>query len=57
MFREMNRPNVSRAIEELRTLREDVRRDGYPKYAERLSRILGMLQISPPRIGDDTTAT
>lgn len=50
MFREMSRPNVSRAIEELRNLREDLRKDGNAPYAERLSQILGMLQISPPRL-------
>ena len=52
MFREMNRPNVSRAIDELRQLREELLRSGQETYATRLSGILNLLQISPPRLSD-----
>ena len=53
VFREMNRPNVSRAVEELRNLREEALRDNQTKLAERLSQVLGLLQISPPRLTTD----
>lgn len=52
MFREMNRPNVSRAIEELRALRDEFTRAGNERYADRLTQVLGLLQISPPKIGE-----
>jgi len=48
MFREMNRPNVSRAVEELRQMREEMLRSGHETYASRLSHVLNLLQISPP---------
>ena len=53
VFREMNRPNVSRAVEELRALREEALRGGQSKLAEKLSHVLGLLQISPPRLTSD----
>lgn len=49
MFREMNRPNVSRAVEELRQLRDELLRAGNTEHAARLNRVLGLLQIAPPR--------
>jgi hypothetical protein len=52
MFREMNRPNVGRAIDELRQLREELVRAGQEHYATRLSHVLQLLQISPPRLSD-----
>lgn len=52
-FRDMNRPNVSRAIEELRQLRDEALRSGQEPLAGRLSRVLGLLQISPPRLASD----
>lgn len=52
MFREMNRPNVSRAVEELRTMRDEFARRGEQEYANRMTRILNLLQISPPRFSD-----
>lgn len=52
MFREMTRPNVSRAVEELRQLRDEFLRAGQDVPANRLSHVLGLLQISPPRIGE-----
>lgn len=52
MFRDMNRPNVSRAVEELRQLREELVRAGQEAYATRLSHVLSLLQISPPRFSD-----
>lgn len=48
MFREMNRPNVGRAVEELRELREELLRDSQERYARRIEHVLGLLQISPP---------
>lgn len=50
MFREINRPNVSRAVEELRQLRDDALRSGQETLAGRLSHVLNLLQISPPRL-------
>jgi len=52
MFRDMNRPNVSRAVEELRQLREELVRAGQDVYATRLSHVLSLLQISPPRLSE-----
>ena len=52
MFREMNRPNVSRAVEELRQMRDEMLRSGQEGYATRLSHVLNLLQISPPRLSD-----
>ena len=52
MFRDMNRPNVSRAVDELRQLRDELLRSGQEAYATRLSQILSLLQISPPRLSD-----
>lgn len=52
MFREMNRPNVSRAIDELRQMRDELLRSGQEGYATRLSHVLNLLQISPPRLSD-----
>lgn len=52
MFREMNRPNVSRAIDELRSIRDEMLRSGHETYAGRLSQVLNLLQISPPRLSD-----
>jgi hypothetical protein len=52
MFREMNRPNVSRAVEELRQMRDELLRSGQESYASRLSHVLALLQISPPRLSD-----
>jgi hypothetical protein len=52
MFREMNRPNVSRAIDDLRSLREEMLKGGQEIYASRLSQVLSLLQISPPRLSD-----
>ena len=52
MFRDMNRPNVSRAVDELRQLRDELLRSGQETYATRLSQILSLLQISPPRLSD-----
>ena len=52
MFRDMNRPNVSRAVDELRQLRDALLRSGQEAYATRLSQILSLLQISPPRLSD-----
>jgi hypothetical protein len=51
-FREMNRPNISRAVEELRQFREELLRSGEETYASRLSHILNLLQLSPPRAGE-----
>lgn len=50
MFREMNRPNVSRAVDELRQLRDELLRSGQEGYATRLSHVLNLLQLSPPRL-------
>ncbi len=50
MFREMSRPNVSRAVDELRSLRDELLRSGEETYAGRLSHVLALLQISPPRL-------
>ena len=52
MFRDMNRPNVSRAVDELRQLRDELLRSGLENYATRLSHVLSLLQISPPRLSD-----
>jgi hypothetical protein len=52
MFRDMNKPNVSRAVDELRQLREELLRAGQEQYANRLSHVLSLLQISPPRLSD-----
>ncbi len=52
MFREMNRPNVSRAVDELRQMRDELLRSGQEGYATRLSHVLNLLQISPPRLSD-----
>jgi hypothetical protein len=52
MFREMSRPNVGRAIDELRQLRDEFTRAGQEANADRLSQVLGLLQISPPKIGE-----
>lgn len=52
MFREMNRPNVSRAVDELRQMRDELLRSGQENYASRLSHVLALLQISPPRLSD-----
>jgi hypothetical protein len=52
MFRDMNRPNVSRAVDELRQLRDELLRSGQENYAGRLSHVLALLQISPPRLSD-----
>lgn len=52
MFREMNRPNVSRAVDELRQMRDELLRSGQETYASRLSHVLALLQISPPRLSD-----
>ncbi|MFN2450634.1 MAG: hypothetical protein ABR508_12750 [Candidatus Baltobacteraceae bacterium] len=52
MFREMNRPNVSRAVDELRGLRDELLRSGQETFASRISHILNLLQISPPRLSD-----
>lgn len=52
MFRDMNRPNVSRAVEELRSIRDEMLRSGEETYATRLSHVLTLLQISPPRLSD-----
>lgn len=52
MFREMNKPNVSRAVDEVRQLRDELLRSGQENYASRLSHILSLLQISPPRLSD-----
>jgi len=52
MFREMNRPNVSRAVDELRQMRDELLRSGQETYATRLSHVLNLLQISPPRLSD-----
>jgi hypothetical protein len=52
MFREMSRPNVSRAVDELRQLRDELLRSGQENHATRLSHILNLLQISPPRLSD-----
>ena len=50
MFREMNRPNVARAVDELRALRDELLRSGQEAFATRISHVLGLLQISPPRL-------
>ena len=52
MFRDMNRPNVSRAVDELRQLRDELLRSGQEAYATRLSHVLSLLQISPPRLSE-----
>jgi hypothetical protein len=52
MFREMNKPNVSRAVDELRQMRDELLRSGQETYATRLSHVLSLLQISPPRLSD-----
>jgi hypothetical protein len=52
MFREMNRPNVSRAVDELRQMRDEMLRSGQETYASRISHVLSLLQISPPRLSD-----
>ncbi len=52
MFRDMNRPNVSRAVEELRGLRDELLRAGQETYAGRLSHVLSLLQMSPPRLSE-----
>ena len=52
MFREMNRPNVSRAVDELRQMRDELARSGHQEFAARLEHILGLLQIAPPRASD-----
>ena len=52
MFREMNRPNVSRAVDELRGLRDELLRSGQETFASRISHVLNLLQISPPRLSD-----
>jgi hypothetical protein len=52
MFRDMNRPNVSRAVDELRQMRDELLRSGQETYASRLSHVLSLLQISPPRLSD-----
>ena len=49
MFREINRPNVSRAIEELRQLKEELVRSGQQRQASRVSHILNLLQLTPPK--------
>lgn len=52
MFRDMSRPNVSRAVDELRQMRDELLRSGQENYASRLSHVLALLQISPPRLSD-----
>ncbi len=52
MFREINRPNVGRAVDELRQLRDELLRSGQETHAGRLSHILALLQISPPRLSE-----
>lgn len=52
MFRDMSRPNVSRAVDELRQLRDELLRSGQENHASRLSHVLALLQISPPRLSD-----
>ena len=52
MFRDMNRPNVSRAVDELRAMRDELLRSGQEVYATRLSHVLALLQISPPRFSE-----
>jgi hypothetical protein len=52
MFREINRPNVSRAVEELRQLRDELLRSGHETHATRISHVLNLLQLSPPRFGE-----
>jgi hypothetical protein len=52
MFRDMNRPNVSRAVDEIRQLRDELLRSGQESHATRLSHVLSLLQISPPRLSD-----
>lgn len=52
VFRDMNRPNVSRAVDELRAMRDEMLRSGQEAYATRLSHVLSLLQISPPRLSD-----
>lgn len=49
-FREMNRPNVGRAVDELRQLKDELARAGHDAYASRLSQVLSLLQLSPPRL-------
>ncbi len=50
MFREMSRPNVSRAVDEIRQLRDDAHGAGYGEFVDRLTVVLGLLQISPPKV-------
>ena len=45
-------PNVSRAVDELRQMRDEMLRSGQEAYATRLSHVLNLLQISPPRLSD-----
>ena len=49
VFREMNRPDVGRAVDEIRSLREEAKGSGDAHYVERLTHILTFLQISPPK--------
>ncbi len=49
MFREISRPNVSRAVEELRQLKDELVRSGQQRHAARISHILNLLQLSPPK--------
>ncbi len=51
-FREMNRPNIGRAIDELRQLRDEFAKAGQEANADRLTHVLGLLQISPPKAGE-----
>lgn len=51
-FRDINRPDVSRAVDELRQLREELVRSGQEATAGRISHVLGLLQLSPPRFGE-----
>jgi hypothetical protein len=48
----MNRPNVSRAVDELRNLRDELLRSGQETFASRISHVLNLLQISPPRLSE-----
>ncbi len=52
VFRDMNRPNVSRAVDELRQLRDELLRSGQENHATRVSHVLDLLQISPPRLSE-----
>lgn len=52
MFRDINRPNVSRAVDELRAFREELLRSGQESHATRISQVMNLLQISPPRLSE-----